>query len=197
VSALIEATVEGGRHLSNEELVGAIQILTFGGYSTTAHATCNIVIRLIEEPGLQQLLRDCSELIPAAVEEVMRLEPSVTSRHRRATQDVELGGRTIRRGERVLFNIIAANVDPEEWDHPDEFRLNRARNRVMTFGAGPHRCLGSTMARLLLTIVVQELLAHAKDIRWLDERREVRNSTSTAVWRGVESLYVAFEPFLI
>lgn len=194
ISALVRATVDDGRQLTDPELIGAIQILTSGGFSTTADATCNIVIRLIEQPGLEEQLRGQPALIPAAIEEIMRLEPPVTARPRRATEDVEIGGQLIRKDDRVLCNYLAANVDPEEWVDAEAFIIDRTRNRAMTFGAGPHRCIGSNMARISLRIMTEELLARVRDLEWADDRREERISFNPSAWRAVDSLPVRFTP---
>jgi len=192
VSALVHTTVEDGRQLSDAEVVGAIQIFILGGFSTTSDATSNIVIRLIEEPGLEQLLREQPELIPAAIEEIMRLEPPVTARPRRATEDVEIKGHLIRKDDRVLCNYLAANVDPDEWDRPEEFIIDRTRNRVMTFGAGPHRCIGSNQARMSLRIMVEELLKRVTNIQFAEGQRETRISFNPSAWRAVDSLPITF-----
>jgi cytochrome P450 len=194
VSALLTATVEDGRWLTDEEVDGAIQILTLGGFSTTSDATSNIVIRLIEEPGLESYLREHPEMISAAIEEALRLEPPVDTRPRRCTRDVEIGGKILQRDDRLLLNYLAANVDPEEWDQPDEFRLDRPRSRVMTFGAGPHRCVGSNLARTTLRIMVEELLKRVSDIRWADDRHEQRVAFGGGAWRAVDSLPIRFTP---
>jgi cytochrome P450 len=195
VSALIAATTpDGERLLTDEEVVGAIQITVSGGFSTTADATCNIVIRLIEDPGLEPVLRAQPELIPTAIEEVLRLDPPVLTRPRRCTADVEIGGKLIRKDDRILTNYLAANIDPEEWEQPEEFILGRARNRLMTFSAGPHRCIGSTMARVSLRIMTEELLARITRIRYNDTQPVIRISTSPGGWRMVDSLPVTFTP---
>ena len=195
VSGLIHATLADGTPLlSDVEVVGAIQILVAGGFSTTSEATSNIVVRLIEDPTLESLLRERPELIPAAIEEILRLEPPVNTRPRKCTRDVEIGGRVLREGDRLLVNYLAANIDPDEWDQPEEFIIDRKANRVMTFGAGPHRCIGSTMARLSLQIMVEELLARVTDLRYADDLHERRISTQPGGWRMVESFPITFTP---
>jgi cytochrome P450 len=195
VSALIAAEYEGRALLSDEEIVGAIQITVSGGFSTTADATCTIVVRLIEDPELEGLLRREPELIPDAIEEALRLDPPVPTRPRRATADVEIGGKLIRENDRILCNYLAANMDPAEWDRPKAFVLGRARNRIMTFSAGPHRCIGSHMARLSLRIVVEELLARATNFRYQEGRPVVRLSPNT-LGRMVDSLPIEFTPLV-
>jgi cytochrome P450 len=194
VSALIQATnPDGSRLLTDAEVVGAIQITVSGGFSTTADATCNIVIRLIEDPELEPVLRADPDLIPTAIEEVLRLDPPVLTRPRRATADIEIGGKLIRKDDRLLTNYLAANIDPDEWEQPEEFILGRARNRLMTFSAGPHRCIGSTMARVSLRIMTEELLARITAIRYDPAQPVVRMSPNTMA-RMVDSLPVTFTP---
>jgi cytochrome P450 len=196
IDGLLYGQVAGDRPLTDAEVAGAIEILTFGGFDTTADATSNFVVRMIDEPGLESWLRENPEHIPAAVEEAMRLEPPVTTRPRRAAHDVVINGQTIKAGDRLLCNYLAANIDPDEWEAPDRFNLSRRRNRVMTFGVGPHRCIGSTLARLSLRIVVEELLAQLQDLRFETPERERRLSISAGRWRAVDSLPVQYRPLV-
>jgi cytochrome P450 len=192
VGGLINGTVTGGRPLTDDELVGAVEILIFGGFQTTADATCSIVLRLIQEPELEAQLRQKPEGIPLMIEETLRLDPPVATRPRVCTEDVEIGGTHISTGDRVLCNYLAANIDPTEWENPLEFRIGRRRNRVMTFGVGPHRCLGSNLARMTLKIMVEELLYRVGDIGRSSGTREVRTSVTAGLWRSIVSLPVTF-----
>ena len=194
VDGLLHGTVEGGRPLTDDEVVGAVQILISGGFSTSSDATCNIMVRLIEEPGLEALLRDKPELIPDAIEEVMRLDPPVNTRPRRCVVDTEIGGRVIPAGERVLVNYGAANHDPREFPDPERFDVHRAASKPLTFSAGPHRCIGSNMARMSLRIVVEELFERGTDFRFADGQGERRVSFSPGAWRACDSLPITFTP---
>jgi cytochrome P450 len=194
VDALLFGTVEGGRNLTDEEVVGALEILSFGGFNTTADATANIVVRLIDNSELEPLIRSDPDTLPAIIEEAMRLEPPVTTRPRQAVRDVHIGGKVIRSGDRVLCNYLAANVDPQEWEDADEFHHDRRRNRVMTFGAGPHRCIGSNLARMSLRIAIEELLRRVTGLQFASPDRETRVSLTAGTWRGVDSLPVTFRP---
>lgn len=192
IDALLEARIEGGRPLTDPELVGAVQILTLGGFSTTADATCNIVIALIERPGLEQQLREHPEKIADAIEEILRLDPPVTARPRRCTHDVEFAGQQIREGDRLLANYVAANIDPDEFENPHEFDIDRRHNRHLTFGAGPHRCIGSNFARTSLRLMVEELLARATDFAYASPDKETRISFGPSNWRTVDSLEITY-----
>ncbi len=192
VSALVQATVDGQPLLSDLELVGAIVILVSGGFSTTAEAACNIVLRLTEDPDLEPALREDPSRIPDAIEEVLRVDPPVSTRPRRATADIEVGGQMIHRDDRVLCNYLAANFDPAEWDNPEEFIMGRAKNRMVTFGVGPHRCLGSHMARISLRIMLEELLKRITDIRLSQDQPLRRITIGPGGWRRIDSLPITF-----
>lgn len=194
VSALVHARIEDKPMVTDIEVTGAIQILVAGGFSTTSEATSSIIVRLIEDPELEPLLRSQPELIPTVIEEILRLEPPVSTRPRRCTRDTEIGGQLIRENDRLLVNYLAANIDPTEWPDADEFNIDRTRNRVMTFSAGPHRCIGSTMARMSLRIVVEGLLARVTGIDYADEDKERRISTQPGAWRMVDSFPITFAP---
>lgn len=195
IENLLDAVIHGevdGRPMSDEELIGTIVILILGGFSTTADATCNLVIQMIELPVLQDRLRTDPTRIKPFIEEVLRLEPPITARARRATEDLKLREVAIGSQDRVLVNIAAANRDPLEFERPDDFDMDRPRNRHLTFSAGVHRCVGSTMARMSLSIMVEELLDRLTDLRFAPGRREERVSFSAGVWRAVDSLPVVF-----
>ena len=195
IENLLDAVVHGsvdGRPLTDEELVGTVEILILGGFSTTADATCNLVVQLIARPDLQEALRKDPALVQPFIEEVLRLEPPITARARRAAEDVDLAGARICAHDRVLVNIAAANRDPGEFDRPDDFEMDRPRNRHLSFSGGVHRCVGSTMARMTLAIMVRELLGRVRDIRFAPEQREARVSFSAGVWRAVDSLPIVF-----
>lgn len=179
--------------LSERDLVGAIQLVIKGGFSTTADASCNLVLAMADDPGLEDRLRDDPGLIEAFIEEVLRIDPPITGRARRCETDVAIGDETLHAGDRVLVNIVAANHDPAEFEHPDVLDLHRERNRHLTFSAGVHRCVGSSMARASLAVVVEELLARVRNIRLAPRQRETRVSFTVGVWRAVDTLPIVFD----
>src|SRR5690606_33939154 len=101
-----------------------------------------IVLRFCREPAIPALLRAQPDLIPQAVEELLRLHPPFVAVARTATRDVEIGGRGVEAGQRVLVSWAAANRDGGEFPDPDAFDPDRESNRHLSFGAGPHRCAG-------------------------------------------------------
>ena len=157
VDAVIAAEVEG-RPITEDEIIGTVQLLILGGLETTAGALGLMLLRLCRQPHIADLLRGQPELMPAAVQELLRLEPPFVSVGRTATRDAELGGCPVEKGDKVLIHWASANRDGSEFEAPDEFRLDREHNRHVTFGMGPHRCTGSNLARMNIKVALEELL---------------------------------------
>ncbi len=159
LSALIEAEVDGDR-LDDLEIATFFGLLLSAGNDSTRSVYTATMRALMQDPEQRRLLQDDPSLIPAAVEEGIRCFPAFGFMARAATRDVELRGRTIREGERVLLWYIAANRDPELFDDPERFDLTRpGLGRHVGFGAGGrHFCLGAALARLELRIWIEETL---------------------------------------
>ena len=163
VDAVINADIEG-RPITDEEIIGTIQLLILGGLETTAGALGAMFIRFSHQPEIPALLREKPELIPKAVEELLRLDGPFISVGRTAMKDTELGGQQIKTGDKVLIYWAGADRDPDEFPAADVFDVDRERNRHVAFGLGPHRCLGSNLARMNLRIALEELLPRLHDI---------------------------------
>jgi cytochrome P450 len=167
VDAVIAAEIDG-RPITEDEIIGTVQLLILGGLETTAGALGQMIVRFCREPEIPTQLRRRPELMPKAVEELLRLDTSFVSVGRTAVCDAEVAGRSIRAGDKVLIHWASANRDAGEFTDPDRFDLDRARNRHFAFGAGPHRCAGSNLARLNVRIAVEELLARLDRIALAD-----------------------------
>jgi cytochrome P450 len=192
IDALLFGSVEG-RPVDDAEIIGAIQILILGGFSTTADALSSMTMLLVEHPELQDLLRAEPARIPAAIEEFLRVEPPVVSLPNRiCVRETEVAGERMTEGERLMFHVYAANHDPREFDDPFRIDLDRPKNRHLTFGGGPHRCIGSNLARLNLRVVLEEMLARMGDIRIAPG--EAPRRTPPTISRGWGHLPLAFEP---
>jgi cytochrome P450 len=124
-----------------------------------------MMLRFCEDPAIPARLRDDPALIPEAAEELLRLDAPFVFIARTATRDVELGGRTIAEGDKVLISWASANRDDAEFACPHAFDPDREANRHLAFGAGPHRCAGSNLARLNIRLALEEVLARLHDIR--------------------------------
>ncbi len=191
IDALLHGSVDG-RPLTGEEVSGAVRLLILGGFFTTNDAIGSAMMMLIERPDIQERLRRDPTLIPQIFDETLRLEPPVVSLFRVCTRDVELGGRQLRKGDAVLIHFGGANRDPDEFDDPAELRLGRSPNRHLSFGGGPHRCIGSNVARLNLRIVFEEILSRLHDVR-ITEGDQPRYAPPSFA-RGPEYLPISFTP---
>jgi cytochrome P450 len=167
VDAVIGAEIEG-RPITDEEIIGTVQLLILGGLETTAGALGAMMIRFCQEPEVAGQLRRRPELIPAAVEELLRLDGPFISIARTATRATQVGGQDIQAGEKVIIYWASADRDGAQFEDPDRFDAARPSNRHLAFGAGPHRCAGSHLARMNLRVALEELLPRLRDLRLED-----------------------------
>src|SRR5207302_2240728 len=131
------------------ELTSNAAVLLFGGIETTEGMIANASLQLLERPDQLELVRNDPELLDAAIEESLRLEPAAAVIDRYAAADVSLGGAQIAAGELVRISIAAANRDPAVFEDPDRFDLRRPNSRRhLAFAHGPHVCIGVHLARL-------------------------------------------------
>lgn len=140
-----------GEHLGimdRYELLVNCALLLFAGHETTVNLIGNGILALIRNPDEWEKLRANPELARRATEECLRFDPPVKSTQRIAIADVTIGGRTIRKGDRLRWIIAAANRDPEVFPEPDELRVDRHPNPHVSLGAGIHFCLGAALARV-------------------------------------------------
>jgi cytochrome P450 len=161
VTGLATATVDG-QQLDDDFVVGMVMLVITAGHNTTTSALGNSVLALARDHALQQRLRAQPELLPAAIEEWLRLEAPQQSMRRVATKDVELGGHHIAAGERVELVFGAANLDPNVVESPEAFSLERSPNRHLSFGRGIHSCIGAPLARLEIRVLLEELLSRTR-----------------------------------
>jgi cytochrome P450 len=164
VDAVLAADIDG-RPISDDEVCGIIMLIILGGLETTSGALGQFVIRFAQQPEIPSLLRARPELIPTAIEELLRLDPPFIGIARTATRDTVVDGHTIKAGEKVVIYFASANRDDAEFEAPSAFDLERRANRHLSFGAGPHRCAGSNLARLNLRVAVEEIVRRMGDIR--------------------------------
>jgi cytochrome P450 len=161
VDAVLAAEIEG-RPITYPECRAIVLLLILGGLDTTTGALGHFMMRFCREPEIPELLRDKPELVSEAVEELLRLEGPFIAIGRTVRHPTELNGCPVMPGEKVLISWASANRDPDEFPDPDRFDLER-RNRHLAFGAGPHRCAGSNLARLNLRIAVEAMTQRILD----------------------------------
>ena len=157
ISALAAAEEEGDR-LTDDELVNTCVTLLIAGHETTTCLISSGLVTLLTQDGAAERLRREPELIEPAVEELLRFETPKQRDFRLLTEDVELHGQTMRRGQIVVQLLGAANRDPRQFDDPDAFIPDRKPNRHIAFGFGIHFCLGSPLARLEALVMLGAIL---------------------------------------
>ena len=165
LSDFANVTIDG-RRLTMQEVAALCEQVMAGGNDSSANAICNAMLRLIEQPELQTLLRDKPELIPNFVEETLRLDAPVQGLFREPKQDMEIAGVPIPKGSVVVLKWGSANRDPAQFPNPDAIDLNRPnRARHLTFGQGAHYCVGNQLARGEVRIAINKLLKRMKNFR--------------------------------
>jgi cytochrome P450 len=181
LSALIATRDEGDR-FSEDELTSMAFLLLLAGHETTVNLIGNGMYTLLTQPEAYQRLRKDPSLVPAAVEELLRLEsPVETATSRTATEAVTYGDVTIPAGAMVAISLLAADRDPERFPNPDAFDLDRADNQHLAFGYGIHYCLGAPLARLEAQIAFTDLLTAFPDMRLAVSPAEVAWRTGVLI----------------
>ena len=152
-----------GKRLDDAQLLNILWNLIAGGVDTTTSQTALTLRHLSTNPALRQQLIDHPELHRTATDEFLRYFSVNQQLSRTVTRDVVLGGQTLRRNDRVVISWLGANHDEQEFERADEIVLDRAPNRHVAFGLGPHRCIGSHLARLMSGVMVKAALDRIPD----------------------------------
>jgi cytochrome P450 family 142 subfamily A polypeptide 1 len=159
---------EHATEMAKDELTMFLVTLLIAGNETTRNALTGGMSQLIENPGERQKLIDNPALIPTAVEEIVRHVSPVLNFARTATQDTELRGRKIAKGEKILLMYPSANRDADVFTDPDAFKVDRDPNPHVAFGIGNHFCLGANLARMEIRVVLEEILKRVPDMEYSD-----------------------------
>jgi len=173
LQAIVSGRVEG-RPLTEDEKLGIVLNLFLGGLDTTRAAIASIVGDLVQNPGLEQRLRD-PDWVAHDLDEFLRFDSVVTALARRVTRDTELGGTQLHAGDRVLVHYYSANHDSARFANSDQLDFSRDSNPHVAFGVGVHRCVGSNLARLQIRIAFDELLSRIENLRLTDPDFEMRH----------------------
>ena len=178
------------RDMTNDELIKMCILLLVAGNETTRNGLTGAMQLLIENPETRTRLIENPSLIPAAIEEMLRLTSPVVSFSRTATRDTELQGVPIKEGQRVLMIYGSANRDASVFENPDSFDIDRNAPHL-AFGIGNHFCMGANLARMELRVALQELLRRTPDMSYATNGPEFGAS---ALVRSVVHMYLRFTP---
>lgn len=176
VAELVRVEKEGGR-ISPNEMVAMLFLLLFAGHETTTHLISGSVHELLKNPGLRDWLEEDWTRASLAVEEFLRfISPVQFTKPRFVRRDIELGGVRLKKGDRIMPMLAAANLDPHANAHPEKLDLERRPNRHIAFGTGIHFCLGHQLARIEGACALRALFG-----RW--RRLELAVDESQIKWR--------------
>ena len=187
------AHAESTKDLINNpvEFLGNLILLLVGGNDTTRNSISGGVLALNQFPDQYQKLRDDPGLIPNMISEIIRWQTPVSSMTRRVTEDTELGGKKIRKGEKVVMWFISGNRDDEVISNPDELVIDRENARHhLSFGFGVHRCMGNRLAEMQLRIVWEEITKRFHKIEVMEEPLRTRSN----MIHGYRQLMVKVHP---
>ncbi len=177
--------------LTVEELAGAAFLLLLAGHETTANMLALGTFALLENPVQLAELRADAELLPGAVEELLRYLSVADIFFRYATEDLELGGETIHAGSTVIVSLLAANRDPRRFEDPDVLDIHRNARGLLSFGHGIHQCLGQQLSRIEMRAGFEGLLRRFPSLALAVPADEVKLKTDMNIY-GVHELPVTW-----
>jgi cytochrome P450 len=160
---------EGDDLLDDDELTAMCALLLFAGHETTTNSIANSVLALLRHPDQLRRLRAEPELIGPAVEELLRFDGPIKVLNRWVVAETEVGGRTIKPGERVHLVLASANRDPEKFAEPDVLDLGRSPNPHIAFGKGIHACIGAQLARMETRVAVARIVERMPELALVEE----------------------------
>jgi cytochrome P450 len=191
ISALVAAH-DDGEAMTADELLAFVVLLLLAGNETTTNLIGNGMLALGRNPEQTNLLRRTPELMPRAIEEILRYDGPVQATTRRAQVDVEVGGTAISAGTECFIVIGAANHDPAQFDDPDRFDITRDPRDNVAFGDGIHFCIGAPLARLEGAIAISGMLERFPRLRLSDPSAPMTHKGSYFL-RGLASLTMAID----
>ncbi|MFG2499353.1 cytochrome P450 [Streptomyces sp. NPDC048441] len=164
ISRLLLAEFDGEK-LSDDEIIANVMMFFMGGHETTVNLIGNGILALLRHPDQLRILREEPGLIDNAIDELLRYDAPIQLVARITTGDIDLDGTTIPAGSKVMILLGAANRDPLRYDDPDRLDLRRTDVRPLSFGGGPHYCIGALLAKAEARLVFTELLRRHRNIQ--------------------------------
>jgi cytochrome P450 len=181
------AAEDQGQFLSEHEVLATCSLVLFAGHETTTHLLSNGLHLLLKNPEQRELMQGSEEQLTAAVEELLRYESPIQRLSRVITEDFELHGQTLRKGQKAFLMIGAGNRDPLQFTNADRLELGRKENRHLAFGFGIHYCLGAALGRLEGQIALGTVLRRFPQMKLLQEPERLEN----VAFRGFKSMPVS------
>jgi cholest-4-en-3-one 26-monooxygenase len=189
VSALIHGDINGA-HLTDLEVLFNCFLLIIGGQETTRNAISGGLLALIQNPAQMARVKADPSIADSAIEEILRWTSPVTHMMRTAKHDIQLRGRSIRAGDRVVIWNASANRDEEVFPNPDSFDIARSPNDHLSFGHGEHFCIGANLARLELRVMLEEVIRRMAEIELAAPVERLRSNFVA----GIKHMPVRFRP---
>src|SRR5262249_31717357 len=186
--SLLVAAEEAGDRLSGREIAITCNLLLIAGNLTTTDLIGNGVLALLKHPDQLAKLSAHPELVPNAVEEILRCDPPVVQTGRLALEPFEIGGLEVKAGEAITASIFAAGHDPARHSDPHRFEIERADTSHLAFGGGAHFCLGAPLARAEAQIAIPLLFERFPSLR-LDPQHAIEHKRVPA-FNGLTALWV-------
>ncbi|MGA2835381.1 MAG: cytochrome P450 [Acidimicrobiales bacterium] len=191
IGTLVHAEIEGDR-LDESSLIYESLLILIGGDETTRHVISGGMYELLTHPEQFRLLAADRSRLPLAVEEMLRWVSPIKNMARTMTRDVELHGRTLSEGQKLLLLYPSANRDETVFDDPETFDVTRTPNDHMAFGFGSHFCLGNRLARLELAVMFDRLLDRLPDMELASDTEPPKRAANFV--SGYETMAVTFTP---
>jgi cytochrome P450 len=185
------AHAEATKNMPTMEFLGNLLLLIIGGNDTTRNSLSGGVVMLNENPAEYQKLRENPGLIPKMIPEIIRMQTPVVCMRRTATQDAILGGKHIRKGEKVVMWYVSGNRDEEMIENPGQFIIDRDKPRQhLSFGFGIHRCMGNRLAEMQLRVTWEEVMKRFEKVEVVGKPER----TFSALIRGFTDVPVQLRP---
>lgn len=191
LSTLVHAE-DDGQKLDEMNINMFVLTLSIAGHETTRNTAAHFVRLMNEHPDQYELLRrDPEKYLPNAIEEVLRISPPVIQFRRTVLEDTEIGGQPVKKGDKIYMSYPAANRDPAIFEDPNRFDITREdANRHLSFGIGPHVCIGARLAHMQLKALLKEIVTRIPDIRIAGDLKYLRS-----IWfSGILEMPVKFTP---
>jgi cytochrome P450 family 142 subfamily A polypeptide 1 len=191
IGTLVHAEIEGDR-LDELSIIYESLLILIGGDETTRHVISGGMFELLRHPDQLRMLKDDRSFMPTAVEEMLRWVSPIKNMARQLTTDVEFGGETLHKGEKLLLLYPSANRDERVFDEPESFDITRTPNEHMAFGFGSHFCLGNRLARMELSVMFDRLLDRLPDLALAEDSEPPKRAANFV--SGYETMPVVYTP---